>query len=175
LLVRRVFKGIEAGAAEVDQTSSVPNSCPNIRQLWFRTRRSLAPCCGSTARVPPTPVVLGLYALPLSVVIPPRIPAPQRHGGFPEPRVAVCPHDQHPEVTPVYDEVGNLTGWRGSDPEVLTGIRTALDGGRREFKSTFDGPASCVESCRSSRVQVLSDKTSHDRKCQVLIFSPASD
>jgi hypothetical protein len=27
--------------------------------------------------------------------------------------MAVCLHDQHPEVTPIYDEVGNLTGWRG--------------------------------------------------------------
>jgi hypothetical protein len=53
------------------------------------------------ARVPPTPVVLRLYALPLSIVIPPRIPAPQQHGGFPELRVAVCLHDQHPEVTPM--------------------------------------------------------------------------
>ena len=25
--------------------------------------------------------------------------------------MAVCLHDQHPEVTPVSDEVGNLTGW----------------------------------------------------------------
>ena len=23
-------------------------------------------------------------------------------------------HDQHPEVTPIYDDVGNFTGWRGS-------------------------------------------------------------
>jgi hypothetical protein len=71
------------------------------------------------ARVPPTPVVLRLYALPLSVVIPSRIPAPQQHGGFPELRVAVCLHYQHPEMTPVYDDVGNLTGWRGSYSEVL--------------------------------------------------------
>jgi hypothetical protein len=27
--------------------------------------------------------------------------------------MAVWLHDQHPEVTPVYDDVGNLTGWRG--------------------------------------------------------------
>ena len=107
------------------------------------------------ARVAPTPVVRRLNALPLSVVIPPRIPVPQQHGGFPDLHVAVCLHDQHPEVTAVYDDVGNLTGWRGSYSEVLTGIRTALDGGRREFKSTFDGPPSCAESCRSSRVQVL--------------------
>jgi hypothetical protein len=27
--------------------------------------------------------------------------------------MAVGLHDRHPEVTPIYDEVGNLTGWRG--------------------------------------------------------------
>jgi hypothetical protein len=27
--------------------------------------------------------------------------------------MAVCLNDQHPEVTPVYDDFGNLTGWRG--------------------------------------------------------------
>jgi hypothetical protein len=27
--------------------------------------------------------------------------------------MAVGLHDQYPEVTPIYDEVGNLTGWRG--------------------------------------------------------------
>jgi hypothetical protein len=27
--------------------------------------------------------------------------------------IAVGLHDQYPEVTPIYDEVGNLTGWRG--------------------------------------------------------------
>ena len=105
------------------------------------------------ARVPPTPVVLSLYALPLSVVIPPRIPAPRPHGGFPELRVAVCLHDQHPEVTPVYDDVGNLTGWRGSYSEVFdrdpngsgwrsSSVQINFEGhrvaskvaGRREFK-----------------------------------------
>ena len=27
--------------------------------------------------------------------------------------MAVCLHDEHPEVTPIYDDLGNLTGWRG--------------------------------------------------------------
>jgi hypothetical protein len=27
--------------------------------------------------------------------------------------MAVGLHDQYPEVTPIYDEVGNMTGWRG--------------------------------------------------------------
>ena len=27
--------------------------------------------------------------------------------------MAVGLHAQYPEVTPIYDEVGNLTGWRG--------------------------------------------------------------
>jgi hypothetical protein len=27
--------------------------------------------------------------------------------------MAVCLHDQHPEVTPIYDDASNLTGWRG--------------------------------------------------------------
>jgi hypothetical protein len=27
--------------------------------------------------------------------------------------MAVGLHAQHPEVTPIYDEGGNLTGWRG--------------------------------------------------------------
>ena len=33
-----------------------------------------------------------------------------QHGGFPELRVVVFLHDQHPEGTPVYDDVGNLDG-----------------------------------------------------------------
>jgi hypothetical protein len=27
--------------------------------------------------------------------------------------MAVGLHAQHPEVTPIYDDLGNLTGWRG--------------------------------------------------------------
>jgi hypothetical protein len=138
LLVRRDFKGIETGAAEVDQTSSVPNSCPMLASFgselgapWLRV---VAPWPGSRRHR-----LFGAVCAATLHRHSTRIPAPQQHGGFPELRVAVCLHDQHPEVTPVHDDVGNLKGVARVILRGLTGIRTALDGGRREFRSTFDG------------------------------------
>jgi hypothetical protein len=77
---------------------------------------------------------------------------------FPELRVAVCLHGQHPEVTSVYDDVGNLRGGEGSDSEVLTGIRTALDGGRQEFKQTLRGHRELHRKLPVVDSSVLSDK-----------------
>jgi hypothetical protein len=64
-----------------------------------------------------------------------------------------------PDVTPIYDDAGNLTWWQGitfRDPNSRWYASKVADPGGRSSKvqSTFDVLTTCVESCRSSRVQV---------------------
>lgn len=105
------FKGIETGTTEVDQTSSVPNSCQifasfgsELRAPWLRV---VAPWPGSRRHR----LFSGSMRCHSPSSFHPAFQLLSNTADFPELRVAVCLHDQHPKVTSVYDDVGNLAGW----------------------------------------------------------------